>query len=148
MKNSSTQNRRLNNKGFSLAEIMIVMVIIGGILALILPKIQEGRANASIRGTRIKLGEIENKINEYQADCRKLPTSLTFLVEDTTDCRNWSSNKNNRNLLKDEWGTDFVYEAMDNGYNLMSLGADKKEGGSGPDKEIYSQGSLANEEGE
>lgn len=146
MKFSKTNPRSLNNKGFSLAEIMIVLVIIGGIMALILPKIIEGRTNAAIRNTRIKLGEIENKINEYQADCGKLPSDLSFMIEDTTECRNWTSNKNSKNLMKDEWSTDFTYEVLDNGYNLYSMGEDKKEGGSGPAKEIYSANSVANTE--
>ncbi|AGH95740.1 type II secretion system protein GspG [Pseudobdellovibrio exovorus] len=149
MTKSSTQNRRLNNKGFSLAEIMIVLVIIGGIMALILPKIVEGQDNANIRNTRIKLGEIENKLNQYQADCGgKLPSDLNFLVEDSTSCRNWTSNKASQNLMKDAWGSDFQYEALDNGYNLYSLGKNKKDGGSGPDKDIYSESSVANQEGE
>ncbi len=135
----------LNNKGFSLAEIMIVLVIIGGIMALILPRIQEGRDNANVRNTKIKMGEIENKLNEYQADCGKLPTSLQFMVSDTADCKNWTSNKSSKNLIKDEWQTDFVYEATANGYNLKSYGKDKKEGGEGPDKDIYSPSSTASE---
>lgn len=144
---SSKNNfRTLNNKGFSLAEIMIVLVIIGGIMALILPRIQEGRDNANVRNTKIKMGEIENKLNEYQADCGKLPSSLQFMVSDTADCKNWTSNKNAKNLLKDEWQTDFSYETSGNGYNLKSLGKNKKEGGEGPDKDIYSASSAAAEE--
>ena len=146
MKLNKQNTYSLNNKGFSLAEIMIVLVIIGGIMAFILPKIQEGRDNANIRNTKIKLGEIENKINEYQADCGKLPSSLDFLISDTADCKNWSSNKNNKNLMKDEWQTPFTFEVSGNGYNLKSLGKNKKEGGEGPDKDIYSQSSSANEE--
>lgn len=144
-----TQNRRLNNKGFSLAEIMIVLVIIGGIMALILPKIVEGQDTSNIRKTRIQLGEIENKLNQYQADCGgKLPSDLNFLIEDSTSCRNWTSNNANKTLMKDAWGTDFQYEALDNGYNLYSMGKNKKDGGSGPDKDIYSDSSVANQESE
>jgi len=139
---SSKKHTLTNNRGFSLAEIMIVLVIIGGIMALILPRIQEGRDNAAVRNTRIKLGEIENKLNEYQADCGKLPTSIDFMVNDTADCRNWTSNKNAKNLLKDEWQTDIVYETSGDGFVLKSLGKDKKEGGEGPDKDIYSQSSA------
>lgn len=138
--------QQLNSKGFSLAEIMIVLVIIGGIMALILPKIQEGRDNGNVRNTKIKLGEIDNKVNEYQADCGKLPTSLDFMISDTADCKNWTSNKNSKNLLRDEWQTEFVFEASGNGYNVKSLGKNKKEGGEGPDKDIYSPNSAANEE--
>jgi general secretion pathway protein G len=135
----------LNNKGFSLAEIMIVLVIIGGILGFILPKISEGRDNASVRQTRMRMNEVDTKISEFQADCGKLPTSLDFLVTDVSDCRNWTSNSKNKTLMKDDWQTDLLYEVKGNGYILKSLGKDKKEGGTGPDKDIYSDGS-ANEE--
>lgn len=146
MKIYKNNNRMLNNKGFSLAEIMIVLVIIGGIMALILPRIQEGRDNANVRNTKIKMGEIENKINEYQADCGKLPSNLEFMVSDTADCKNWTSNKSAKNLLKDEWQNEFSYESSDKGFNLKSLGKNKKDGGEGPDKDIYSPSSTANEE--
>ena len=137
---------KLNNKGFSLAEIMIVLVIIGAIMGIILPKINEGRDNSNVRNTKIRMIEVENKINEYQADCGKLPTSLDFLVSDVADCKNWTSNKKNKNLLKDEWQNELTYEVAGAGFNLKSLGKDKKEGGSGPDKDIYSPGSVASEE--
>ena len=137
---------KLNNAGFSLAEIMIVLVIIGAIMGLILPKINEGRDNANVRNSKIKMGEIENKLNEYQADCSKLPATMEFLVNDSAECKNWTSNKNSKNLLKDEWQTEFQYEQSGNGYNLKSLGKDKKEGGTGPDKDFYSEGSVANQQ--
>lgn len=142
MEHSKKNKSVLNNKAFSLAEIMIVLVIIGGIMALILPRIQEGRDNANVRNTKIKMDQIENKINEYQSDCGgKYPSSLDFMVNDTSECQNWTSNKSAKNLLKDEWGNDFVYEKSDKGFNLKSYGKDKKEGGTGPDKDIYSPSS-------
>lgn len=136
------QKFALNNKGFSLAEIMIVLVIIGAIMGFILPRINEGRDNSNVRNTKMKMGEIETKIVEFQADCGKLPTSIDFLVTDVADCRNWTSNKQNKKLMKDEWQTDFAYEVSGNGYTLKSFGKDKKEGGEGPDKDIYSEGSV------
>src|SRR3989344_3254965 len=146
MKISKNNNWVFNNKGFSLAEIMIVLVIIGAIMAIILPKIEEGRDTSNVRNTKIKMSEIENKINEYQADCGKLPSSLDFMVSDSADCKNWTSNKKSKNLLKDEWQNDFSFETSGNGYNLKSLGKNKKEGGEGPDKDFYSPNSAANEE--
>ncbi|MBC7742359.1 MAG: type II secretion system protein GspG [Bdellovibrionaceae bacterium] len=141
-----TKPGQLNNNGFSLAEIMIVLVIIGAIMGLILPKIREGQDNSNVRNSKIKMSEIENKVNEYLSECSKYPKSLDFLVTDTADCKNWTSNKNSKNLLKDNWNNDFVFEATDNGYNLKSLGKDKKEGGSGPEKDFYSEGSQSNQE--
>lgn len=145
--NTTKNNKKiLNNKGFSLAEIMIVMVIIGTIMGIIVPKIMAGRDTSNVNNSRIKMTEIENKINEYQGECNgKLPQTLDFLVTDIAECKNWSSNKQNKQLMTDLWGSPFVYELSGNGYNLKSLGKDKKEGGEGPDKDFYSQGSVANE---
>lgn len=135
----------LNSRGFSLAEIMIVLVIIGGIMALILPKIIEGQEKNKIRQSEIKMADIEVKLSEYEAGCGKLPPDLNFMVKDT-DCQNWTASKSASNLLKDGWNNEFFYEVLDRGYNLKSLGADKKEGGTEGNKDIYSKNSAALEE--
>ncbi|MBC7464978.1 MAG: type II secretion system protein GspG [Bdellovibrio sp.] len=133
---------KLNNSaGFSLAEIMIVLVIIGTLLGFILPRVREGSIKSKIGTTKMKMSEIENKINEYNSECGKNPKSLSFVYEDDPSCRNWTSNSKGKKQTADEFGTDFVYEATDTGYTLKSLGADKKEGGSGFDKDIYSENS-------
>ena len=138
------RNRTLeNSKGFSLGEILIVLVIIGGIMAIVLPKIADGNAKSKVNSTRLKMSEIENKINEYNSECSKYPKAITFITDDDPSCKNWAANPKMKHLLKDGWGSEFIYEGTDTGYNLKSLGADKKEGGSGYDKDIYSEGSQA-----
>lgn len=143
---SKKMNQLQNNKGFSLGEILIVLVIIGGIMAIVLPKIADGNAKSKINSTKLKMSEIENKLNEYSSECSKFPKSINFIIEDDADCKNWSANAKMKHLLKDGWGTDFQYEASGTGYNLKSLGADKKEGGSNYDKDIYSEGSTGAQE--
>lgn len=141
--NLKFKNRKRFQSGFSLGEIVIVLVIIGGIMAIILPKIAEGNAKSKVSNSRMKMGEIENKINEYQSECGKYPTALSFITDDDSSCKNWSGNPRMKHLLKDGWNSDFIYEATDSGYNLKSLGADKKEGGSSFDKDFFSDGSQA-----
>lgn len=136
-------NTKPNNKGFSLGEILIVLVIIGGIMAIVLPKIADGNAKSKVNSTRLKMSEIENKINEFNSECGKYPKAVTFITEDDAGCKNWSSNPKMKHLLKDGWGTEFIFEGSDTGYNLKSLGADKKEGGGSYEKDIYSDGSQA-----
>ena len=144
-----TQNHlvtRFNNsRGFSLGEIMIVLVIIGGIMAVVLPKIADGSAKSKVSQTRMKMNEISTKIDEFQSECGKLPGALTFLTQDDSSCKNWTGNPKLKHLLVDAWSNEFSYEATGKGYNLKSLGADKKEGGSSYDKDIYSDGSLGGE---
>ena len=137
---------RRNQAGFSLGEIVIVLVIIGGIMAIVLPKIAEGNAKGKVNQTRMKMGEIENKINEYQAECGKMPKALSFITDDDSSCKNWAGNPKMKHLMKDGWGTDFIYQATDTGYVLKSLGADKKEGGSSFDKDFVSDGSQGSGE--
>lgn len=143
MRAQSKKFKLNNSSGFSLGEIMIVLVIIGGIMAIILPKISEGNAKSKVNTTRLKMSEIENKINEYNSECGKYPKSLSFITDDDPSCKNWSGSPKMKHLLKDGWGTDYVYEGTDTGYNLKSLGADKKEGGTSYNKDIYSDGSQA-----
>ncbi len=133
----------LNSKGFSLGEILIVLVIIGGIMAIVLPKIADGNAKSKVNSTRLKMSEIENKINEYNSECSKYPKTITFITDDDPSCKNWAANPKMKHLLKDGWGSDFIFEGTDTGYNLKSLGADKKEGGTGYEKDIFSEGSQA-----
>ncbi len=134
-----------NQSGFSIAEIVIVLGIIGGILAFILPKITEGNIKAKVNKSKMIMSEISIKLDEFNSECGKYPSSLSFITDDDGSCKNWNGNPKMKHLLKDGFGTEFVYEASGTGYNLKSLGADKKEGGSSYDKDIYSDGSLGGE---
>lgn len=145
MRKLTVKNLAVNNKGFSLTEIMIVLVIIGTIMGIVVPKVMEGRDNSNVKNTRIRMNEVDAKIMEYQAECGKLPGTIDFLITDASDCRNWTSNSKNKNLMKDEWQTDLSYEIKGSGYILKSFGKDKKEGGTGPDKDIFSEGSETEE---
>ena len=136
----------ISQKGFSLIEIMIVLIIIGGLMAVIIPKVQDGREQSNVKNTKMRLSEISTKVNEYYAECGKYPTAITFLTDDDASCKNWTGNPKLKSLLKDAWNGDIEYSAAGSGYNLKSQGKDKKEGGSSFDKDIYSDESVGGEE--
>lgn len=144
----SSKNQKLLNssRGFSLGEIMIVLVIIGGIMAIVLPKIQDGQNKSQVNNTKMRMSEITTKINEYYAECGKYPASVNFITDDDSACKNWTGNPKLKHLIKDAWGSDFQYSIAGNGYNLKSLGKDKKDGGSSFDKDLYSDESVGGEE--
>ncbi|MBC7754261.1 MAG: type II secretion system protein GspG [Moraxellaceae bacterium] len=135
-----------SNRGFSLIEIMIVLIIIGGLMAVIIPKVQDGREQSNVKNTKMRLSEISTKVNEYYAECGKYPAAITFLTDDDAGCKNWTGNPKLKSLLKDAWNGDIQYSVSGSGYNLKSQGKDKKEGGSSFDKDIYSDESVSGEE--
>ena len=119
---------------------------IGGLMAVIIPKVQDGREKSSVKNTQMRLSEISTKINEYYAECGKYPAAISFLTDDDAGCKNWTGNPKLKHLLKDAWNNDFQYSTSGAGCNLKSLGKDKKEGGSSFDKDIYSDESVGGEE--
>ncbi len=131
-----------NQNGFSMMEIVIVVGIIMGLLAFIGPKIADGIKKSSQNKTKMILSEVSMKIDEYMSECGHYPSSLSFLTDDDPACKNWTGNPKLKHLLKDDFKNDLVYEISGKGYVLKSLGADKKEGGSSYDKDIYSEGSV------
>jgi general secretion pathway protein G len=134
-----------NERGFSLGEIIIVIVIIMGIMAIVAPRIRDGQARSNVNKTRMIMAEVSTKIDEFNSECGKYPTGLSFLTDDDSSCKSWTGNAGLKHLLKDAWGSEFSYEVAGSGYNLKSLGADKKEGGKNFDKDIYSESSVGAE---
>lgn len=135
---SKTRKTRLNQKGFSLFEILIVVGIIAGLMAAILPKIFENQNRSKVGQTKIIMNNLIQALTMYQNDCQRFPGSLDGLV--TNDgCSNWTG-PYIKEIPKDAWGTPFSYSAEEGGSNylLKSMGADKREGGDGINKDISS----------
>ncbi|MDG0817440.1 type II secretion system major pseudopilin GspG [Bdellovibrio svalbardensis] len=125
-----------NRKGMTLIEIMIVLAIIGGIAALLLPRLTGQLDKAKQKEARIQMSQIVNALSMYYTDCGKNPAALENLVTQDANCSNWGPEAYLKKSPKDPWGHDFVYELNGNEYNLKCLGKDGKEGGSGYDSDI------------
>lgn len=123
-----------NQKGLTLFEILIVVGIIGGLMAFILPQIMNNQRQAKVKETRIRMANVLQNLAMYQNDCQKYPTSLDGLAKND-GCSNWTG-PYSKDVPKDAWGTSFVYESDGGTYKLRSLGADKREGGDGANKDI------------
>lgn len=123
--------------GFSLVEIMIVIVLIGGILALVTNRVMNSQAQANVRLTGVQLTTLAGKIDQFRADTGKLPESLEQMVT-SPGLPGWLGPYAKAEELRDPWGTAIEYRrpGTNGPYELVSLGADAAAGGDSVDADI------------
>lgn len=132
---------QINQKGMTLVEIMIVLIIIGGLMSVLAPNVIRQLTRGNISTARIQIKEIGKQLDMFRADCGSYPTAeqgLEALMEAPGDCSTWGPEPYIDKIPKDPWKSDFVYEVDGSSYTLTSLGADKREGGTGADADISS----------
>jgi len=135
-KKSKSQKIILNQKGFTLVEIMIVLAIIGSIFALMGDKIFGALDKSKIKEAKIQLGQISQAVSMYYTDCGKFPQTMENLRKADANCANWGPEPYYKKEAKDPWGNPIILEINGSEFNLKSLGKDGKEGGAGYDKDI------------
>lgn len=130
-------------KGFTLVEIMIVLVILGGLFTLLGGRVFGQRDRANVTVAKIQISKITSAIELFYNDCDQYPQQLQQLVQKPGEdvCENWQPKgylKNEKDL-KDPWKNEFVYEVEGGGFIVRSLGKDKQPGGEEFDKDISSE---------
>nr|WP_242112337.1 type II secretion system major pseudopilin GspG [Luteimonas aquatica] len=117
--------------GFSLIEIILVTVLIGGIVAFAASKIMGGGDKAKYNLAKAQVQTLAEKISSYQMDTGNLPGSLNDLVAQPGGASNWLGPYAREADLKDPWGTPFEYKVPGDNkpFDLVSLGADRQAGG-------------------
>ena len=134
------------NSGFTLIEIMVVVLIIGILAALIVPKVMSRPDQARITAARQDIATIMQALNLYKLDNQRYPTTeqgLMALVKKPTTPpvpSNWKSEGYLDRLPKDPWGTPYQYlqPGLHGPVDVFSLGADRARGGKGNDADIGS----------
>ncbi len=124
-------------RGFTLIEIIIVIVLIGGILAVVGGKIINNKNRADAKLAETALRSLSAQISMYESDVGALPESLDALVKSPGNADGWLGPYAKETDLVDPWKKPIEYRRNgDDGFELVSLGADKKAGGEGVDKDI------------
>lgn len=130
-----------NNKGMTLLEIMIVLVILGGLIAILATQVQGRLKKAKINQAKIQIAEYGKALEMFYADCSKFPSSdegLNALMQAPSSCSNWGPDPYLKKLQKDPWNNEFIYESAGNTFVLRSLGSDGREGGTGDAADLSS----------
>lgn len=126
-------------RGFTLIEIMVVVVIIGLLSALVGPRLMGQSDDAKRKTTFTQIAQLEQVLGLFQLDNGFYPTTnqgLEALVKQPTtppEALNYKSGGYMKKVPKDAWGRDFIYECPgEHGdFDIISYGADGQEGGSG-----------------
>jgi general secretion pathway protein G len=125
-------------RGFTILEIVIVFVLIGGLLAFVAPKIFSQLGQAQSRDAALRIQSLAGNIELYRLEVGKYPESLQALVRQPPGVEKWNGPYAKEADLKDPWQNDYRYVVPGTGkpYDIISLGADGKEGGEGGDKDV------------
>ena len=125
-------------QGFSLVEMIAVLVLIGIIMGVVAPNVLDRLGSGKVKATKAKLAATSSKVEMYALDVGEVPQQLQDLINKPGNAEDWNGPYVRESDLKDGWNTEFSYKAPgEHGeFDLMSLGADKKPGGEGNDQDI------------
>ena len=131
-------------RGMTLIEILVVLVLIGVVLGIVggnfIGKGEKAKADAA----KIEIGQISQTLDLYKLEIGRYPTTqegLQALISAPAGVTNWNGPYWKKSQMpKDPWGNEYKYVApgQTGPYDIVSLGADGKEGGDGVNKDIVS----------
>jgi len=127
--------------GFSLIELLIVIVILGGLVAVVAPGLMDSADQAKRDTVCLKMNDLQKRLDMFKLDNGMYPETeegfeALLSNPDTDKYPNYRAKPYLKKLPKDSWKTPFVYIKQGDGFELISFAADRKEGGEENAKDI------------
>ncbi len=138
------RKRSHNQHGMTLIEILVVLVLIGIVMGILGGNFIGRGEKAKADAAKIEIGQIGQALDLYKLETGRYPSSsegLQALVSAPAGASNWNGPYWKKSSIpKDPWGNDYRYTSpgQKGAYDIVSLGADGKEGGDGTNKDISS----------
>jgi general secretion pathway protein G len=130
-------------RGFTLLELLVVMVIIGLLAGYVGPKFFGQIGKSEVKAARAQIDALQKALDQYRLDVGRYPGTeqgLAVLVSKPADETKWAGPYLAKALPKDPWGQDYQYRSPgEHGeYDLLSFGRDGRPGGEGEDADLTS----------
>jgi len=122
--------------GFTLIEMLLVLVILATLAAIVVPKFTKRSEQANITAAVVDVGTIEGMLDFFEVDCKRYPTTeegIKALVEQPSNVKGWMGPYiKKQGVPKDPWGNAYVYQCPGryntSSYDLHSYGPDGQDG--------------------
>lgn len=145
MKEQNVRSQRQRQRGFTLLEMLVVVLILGLLISIAAPRLISSSDDAKVVKAQADIAGIETALNFYKLDSGEYPTSdqgLEALVDEPgggNAPRRWREGGYLERVPLDPWDSPYLYASDGRSYVLRSLGADGEEGGEGYDADIDSR---------
>jgi general secretion pathway protein G len=130
-------------RGFTLIELLVVLAILAMLAAIVVPRVFRNLEKAKVSTAKTQIAALESAISAYRLDVGSFPTTdqgLQALRTQPGGVENWDGPYLPKDIPPDPWGHPYVYRCpSEHGdYEIISYGADGREGGDGVNKDIES----------
>jgi general secretion pathway protein G len=131
------------HRGFTLLELLVVMVIIGLLVGYVAPMYFKQVGKSEVKVARAQIESFGKALDQYRLDAGHYPTTeqgLQALVVKPADEARWDGPYLKKGVPTDPWGTAYIYKrpGTKGEYDIISLGKDGAPGGTGEDADIGS----------
>lgn len=132
-----------NQAGFTLVELIVVVIIIGLLAGLVVPQFIKQEEKATAKAAKAQIELFGTALDTFRLDVGRYPTSqegMAALMQKPGGVDRWDGPYLRKDLPPDPWGTPYVYKSPgDHGvYDIISYGADGAPGGDGNNRDITS----------
>jgi general secretion pathway protein G len=130
-------------RGFTLLELLVVMVIIGLLAGYVGPRLFAQIGKSEVKAAKAQIDALQKALDQYRIDTGRYPASgqgLAALVQRPGDEPRWAGPYLARAVPPDPWGRAYQYTSPGShgDYDLLSLGKDGQPGGDGDDADLTS----------
>jgi general secretion pathway protein G len=138
------QMNKRKQTGFTLLELLVVLGIIAMLAGLVGPAVMKHMGESKVKAAKVQIEDLAQTLDMYKLDVGSYPTSeqgLNALIESPDGAQRWNGPYLRKSKVPlDPWNNEYKYNSPgEHGkFDIVSLGADGKEGGEGEDKDLAS----------